>query len=112
MQFGHEEVYKILVESYGADPNVRDWSGRKPRQYQTNKDTSLSADTYRSEYTCEKTKFLFNSLPRPKRRNKTINVLSSLSFSHVTNSSKCMKEKHFKSRQQPSLYHHYAIKRI
>ncbi|XP_050521383.1 ankyrin repeat domain-containing protein SOWAHB isoform X2 [Daktulosphaira vitifoliae] len=47
MQFGHEEVYKILVESYGADPNVRDWSGRKPRQYQTNKDTSLSADTYR-----------------------------------------------------------------
>lgn len=34
----------------GADPNVRDWSGRKPRQYQTNKDTSVSADTFRSEY--------------------------------------------------------------
>ncbi|XP_022165647.1 ankyrin repeat domain-containing protein SOWAHB isoform X3 [Myzus persicae] len=47
LQFGHEEIYKILVESYGADPNVRDYSGRKPRQYQTNQDTSLSADTYR-----------------------------------------------------------------
>ncbi|XP_025190538.1 ankyrin repeat domain-containing protein SOWAHB isoform X3 [Melanaphis sacchari] len=47
LQFGHEEIYKILIESYGADPNVRDYSGRKPRQYQTNQDTSLSADTYR-----------------------------------------------------------------
>ncbi|XP_050433163.1 uncharacterized protein LOC126841019 [Adelges cooleyi] len=47
MQFGHEEVFKILVEIYGADPNMRDWSGRKPRQYLMNKDTSLSADTYR-----------------------------------------------------------------
>jgi len=34
----------------GADPNLRDWSGRKPRQYQISKDTSVSADTFRSEY--------------------------------------------------------------
>lgn len=42
----------IIIQFYftGADPNVRDWSGRKPRQYQTNKDTSVSADTFRSEY--------------------------------------------------------------
>lgn len=47
MQFGHEDIYNLLVQVYGADPNVRDWSGRKPRQYQTNKDTSVSADTFR-----------------------------------------------------------------
>jgi hypothetical protein len=34
----------------GADPNLRDWSGRKPRQYQVSQDTSVSADTFRSEY--------------------------------------------------------------
>jgi len=34
----------------GADPNLRDWSGRKPRQYQQSQDTSVSADTFRSEY--------------------------------------------------------------
>lgn len=34
----------------GANPGLRDWSGRKPRQYLTNKDTSVSADTFRSEY--------------------------------------------------------------
>jgi hypothetical protein len=34
----------------GADPNLRDWSGRKPRQYQLNQYTSVSADTFSSEY--------------------------------------------------------------
>jgi hypothetical protein len=34
----------------GADPNLRDWSGRKPRQYQLSQDTSVSADTFSSEY--------------------------------------------------------------
>ncbi|XP_039286005.1 LOW QUALITY PROTEIN: ankyrin repeat domain-containing protein SOWAHC [Nilaparvata lugens] len=47
MQFGHEEIYNLLVQVYGADPNLRDHSGRKPRQYQTNKDTAVSADTFR-----------------------------------------------------------------
>lgn len=73
----------------GADPNVRDWSGRKPRQYQTNQNTSLSADTYRSEYAREKPSsvcklLLFSSLPRPKRRvKKSASHLSSLSSSHA-----------------------------
>lgn len=59
----------------GADPNVRDWSGRKPRQYLTNQDTSLSADTYRSEYrprdrpsAAVKLLTFGSSLPRSKRR--------------------------------------------
>lgn len=47
MQFGHEDVYSLLTEVYGADGNLRDWSGKKPRQYQTHKGTSVSADTFR-----------------------------------------------------------------
>ena len=29
-QFGHQEVFDILVKAYGADPHSRDNSGRKP----------------------------------------------------------------------------------
>lgn len=42
-----------MCVSAGADPNLRDWSGRKPRQYQASQDTSVSADTFRSEYLSE-----------------------------------------------------------
>ncbi|XP_031552049.1 ankyrin repeat domain-containing protein SOWAHA-like [Actinia tenebrosa] len=37
---GHEEVISILIEDYGADINIRDNSGRKPRHY-LREDTSL-----------------------------------------------------------------------
>ncbi|XP_037299804.1 ankyrin repeat domain-containing protein SOWAHC isoform X2 [Manduca sexta] len=47
MQFRHENVYRLLVEVYDADPNIRDWSGRKPRQYLVHMDTSLSPGSYR-----------------------------------------------------------------
>ncbi|KAK7873830.1 hypothetical protein R5R35_005809 [Gryllus longicercus] len=47
MQFNHENIFSLLVEAYGADPNLRDWSGRKPRQYLANQDTAVSADTFR-----------------------------------------------------------------
>nr|XP_037867107.1 ankyrin repeat domain-containing protein SOWAHC isoform X2 [Bombyx mori] len=47
MQFRHEHVYRLLVEVYDADPNIRDWSGRKPRQYLVHMDTSLSPGSYR-----------------------------------------------------------------
>ena len=40
----------ISVYISDADPNLRDWSGRKPRQYQASQDTAVSADTFRSEY--------------------------------------------------------------
>lgn len=86
-------VKNVFNRGAGADPNVRDYSGRKPRQYQTNQDTSLSADTYRSEYAREKPLaaaklLLFGSLPRPKRRAKKAaadnnTIMSSLSFSHA-----------------------------
>ncbi|KAF4521259.1 hypothetical protein B566_EDAN008460 [Ephemera danica] len=49
MQFGHEDVYQLLVQVYKGDPNVRDYSGKKPRQYLVSKDTSVSADTYHSK---------------------------------------------------------------
>ncbi|XP_050683198.1 uncharacterized protein LOC126978447 isoform X1 [Leptidea sinapis] len=48
MQFRHENVYRLLVEAYDADPNVRDWSGKKPRQYLVYMDTSLSPGSYRN----------------------------------------------------------------
>jgi len=50
-QFGHQEVFDILVKAYGADPHLRDNSGRKPRQYMVVQDQamglSLSNDTFR-----------------------------------------------------------------
>lgn len=49
MQFRHENVYRLLVEVYDADPNMRDWSGRKPRQYLVHMDTSLSPGSYRKK---------------------------------------------------------------
>ncbi|XP_069364829.1 ankyrin repeat domain-containing protein SOWAHA-like isoform X2 [Maniola hyperantus] len=49
MQFRHENVYRLLVEVYDADPNVRDWSGKKPRQYLVHMDTSLSPGSYRKK---------------------------------------------------------------
>ncbi|CAK1554857.1 unnamed protein product [Leptosia nina] len=49
MQFRRENVYRLLVEVYDADPNVRDWSGKKPRQYLVHMDTSLSPGSYRKK---------------------------------------------------------------
>ncbi|XP_048004809.1 ankyrin repeat domain-containing protein SOWAHC isoform X2 [Leguminivora glycinivorella] len=49
MQFRHENLFRLLVEAYDADPNARDWSGRKPRQYLVNIDTSLSPGSYRKK---------------------------------------------------------------
>ncbi|XP_063235252.1 uncharacterized protein LOC134538142 [Bacillus rossius redtenbacheri] len=47
MMFGHEEIFNLLVKVYSGDPNLRDWSGRKPRHYLASRDTSVSADTFR-----------------------------------------------------------------
>ncbi|KAK6628943.1 hypothetical protein RUM43_002760 [Polyplax serrata] len=49
MQYEHEDIFDLLVQVYAADQNLRDWSGRKPRQYRTNCDTCVSADTFRSK---------------------------------------------------------------
>ena len=32
-QFGHQEVFDILVKAYGADPHLRGNSGRKPSKF-------------------------------------------------------------------------------
>ena len=32
-QFGNQELFDILVNAYGADPHLRDNSGRKPRKF-------------------------------------------------------------------------------
>lgn len=46
-QFRHDDVYRLLIEVYDADANIRDWSGRKPKQYLASLDTALSPDAYR-----------------------------------------------------------------
>ncbi|XP_059057703.1 uncharacterized protein LOC131851249 [Achroia grisella] len=48
-QFRHENVYTLLVDTYDADPNIRDWSGRKPKQYSGHMDTCLSPGSYRKK---------------------------------------------------------------
>ncbi|KAJ8982789.1 hypothetical protein NQ317_018490 [Molorchus minor] len=32
-QFGHKTIFKLLIEVYKADPNIRDYSGRTPEYY-------------------------------------------------------------------------------
>jgi len=49
-QQGHEEVFDLLIKTYGADSNLRDYSGKKPYQYLPRQGTSISSDTFRSEY--------------------------------------------------------------
>ncbi|KAG8223609.1 hypothetical protein J437_LFUL003477 [Ladona fulva] len=39
-----------MVKVYGGNPQLRDWSGRMPRQYIVSQDTSVSSETFRSEY--------------------------------------------------------------
>ena len=43
--------------STGADSNLRDYSGKKPYQYSPRQDTSVSTDTFRSEYQRSKSSF-------------------------------------------------------
>ncbi|XP_026686407.1 uncharacterized protein LOC103518959 [Diaphorina citri] len=73
MQFGREEVYNILVQVYGADPDIRDYSGRKPRQYQISQDTSVSADTFR-RLVARQT--LRNQSPEKKFRSSGVETIS------------------------------------
>ncbi|XP_026314848.1 ankyrin repeat domain-containing protein SOWAHC-like [Hyposmocoma kahamanoa] len=49
MQFRHENVFRLLVEVYDADSNIRDWSGKKPSQYLVQMDTALSLGSYRKK---------------------------------------------------------------
>jgi len=48
----HQEVFDLLAQAYRADANVRDYAGKKPRQYMIVGDTggmglSMSSDTFR-----------------------------------------------------------------
>lgn len=73
-----------------ADENIRDYSGRKPRQYQKTSGTSISADTFRSEYysmraAARKKRSSANnraalSLPGPRKLKKRPSFLSTLNL--------------------------------
>ena len=76
-QQGHEEVFDLLIKTYGklnctnrvilktkikllpigADSNLRDYSGKKPYQYLPRRDSVISSDTFRSEYSGRPNKF-------------------------------------------------------
>ncbi|KAK5642839.1 hypothetical protein RI129_009006 [Pyrocoelia pectoralis] len=47
VQFGHRKVFNLLVEVYRADPNIRDFSGRKPTQYEIPETQNSNKDTYK-----------------------------------------------------------------
>ncbi|KYN42189.1 Ankyrin repeat domain-containing protein 57 [Trachymyrmex septentrionalis] len=46
MQFGHENIFNLLVQVYGANQDVRDYSGRKARQYLASQEAAVSQDTF------------------------------------------------------------------
>ncbi|KAL7288444.1 hypothetical protein TKK_0017527 [Trichogramma kaykai] len=47
VQFSHENIYNLLVQVYGANQDVRDYSGRKARQYSISQKAAVSQDTMR-----------------------------------------------------------------
>lgn len=84
--FGIESIWKCFIKQRnvacvmlinvkcvwiaGADCNLRDWSGRKPRQYQPSQDTSVSADTFRSEYLSDRlSRISLSTNPSPAANN-------------------------------------------
>ncbi|XP_043488978.1 ankyrin repeat domain-containing protein SOWAHC isoform X3 [Polistes fuscatus] len=47
MQFDHENVFNLLVQVYGANQEIRDYSGKKARQYLVSQEAAVSQDTFR-----------------------------------------------------------------
>ncbi|XP_046413876.1 ankyrin repeat domain-containing protein SOWAHB isoform X3 [Neodiprion fabricii] len=47
MQFDHENIFNLLVQVYGANQDVRDYSGKKARQYLASQEAAVSQDTFR-----------------------------------------------------------------
>lgn len=79
-----------MILYLGADQNLRDWSGRKPRQYQISLDNAVSADTFRSKCPAKHVSvpqaFLIRRESRrdkakfPRRQDQTISMDSWISF--------------------------------
>ncbi|XP_065344491.1 uncharacterized protein LOC135942349 [Cloeon dipterum] len=51
VQFGHDDVRDLLVNVYGADVDIRDYSGKKAAQYERPKSNSESTETINSKFT-------------------------------------------------------------
>nr|XP_050865921.1 uncharacterized protein LOC127071084 isoform X2 [Vespula vulgaris] len=49
MQFDHENVFNLLVQVYGANQEIRDYSGKKARQYLVSQEAAVSQDTFRKK---------------------------------------------------------------
>ncbi|XP_011495118.1 PREDICTED: ankyrin repeat domain-containing protein SOWAHA [Ceratosolen solmsi marchali] len=46
-QFDHENIFNLLVQVYGANQDIRDYSGKKARQYSISQKAAVSQDTIR-----------------------------------------------------------------
>ncbi|XP_076665288.1 ankyrin repeat domain family member sosondowah isoform X2 [Andrena cerasifolii] len=49
MQFDHGNIFNLLVQVYGANQEIRDYSGKKARQYLTSQEAAVSQDTFRKK---------------------------------------------------------------
>nr|XP_012146169.1 PREDICTED: ankyrin repeat domain-containing protein SOWAHB isoform X3 [Megachile rotundata] len=49
MQFDHENIFNLLVQVYGANQEIRDYSGKKARQYLVSQEAAVSQDTFRKK---------------------------------------------------------------
>ncbi|XP_053995152.1 uncharacterized protein LOC128885237 [Hylaeus volcanicus] len=47
MQFRQENIFNLLVQVYGANQDIRDYSGKKARQYLVSQEAAVSQDTFR-----------------------------------------------------------------
>ncbi|XP_026299788.1 ankyrin repeat domain-containing protein SOWAHB isoform X5 [Apis mellifera] len=47
MQFDHENIFNLLVQVYAANQEIRDYSGKKARQYLVSQEAAVSQDTFR-----------------------------------------------------------------
>ncbi|XP_031776447.1 ankyrin repeat domain-containing protein SOWAHC isoform X3 [Apis florea] len=49
MQFDHENIFNLLVQVYAANQEIRDYSGKKARQYLVSQEAAVSQDTFRKK---------------------------------------------------------------
>ncbi|KAJ8665156.1 hypothetical protein QAD02_006818, partial [Eretmocerus hayati] len=47
LQFDHENIFTLLVKVYGANQDIRDYSGKKARQYSISQKAAVSQDAMR-----------------------------------------------------------------
>ncbi|KAK7578196.1 hypothetical protein V9T40_010401 [Parthenolecanium corni] len=86
----YKTVDKIIcsnVSINGADPNLRDWSGRKPFQYKSmnNRNSSSKMDSIRSKYFVPRKEFVGNASQLTKSNSVKENKSKRSPFNFMNN---------------------------